>query len=167
MKKIAIMLLAALMLFAFVACDPDAEETKLSTVATPISGNITDDTYDVDVAASDLQENIKIAEDGKVTGTIKYYDGTGLAGLGFPEDSHYFFAVEFDVEKGKTIYVDGEENAKSDETQWILDVSSKTAETFVVKVGAANDDFDAGFKAAEALITLDFSGATFAEAPEA
>ena len=167
MKKIAIMLLAALMLFAFVACDPDAEETKLSTVATPMTGELTEVPDGVDLTISDIQEGVKIAEDGKVTGTIKYYDKAEFnSALGFDADSHYFFAVEFEVEEGQTIYVDGEKNAKSTETEWILDVSSKTDETFVVKVGEANEDFDAGFKAAEALITLDFSNATFAPKAE-
>ena len=165
MKKIAIMLLAALMLFAFVACDPDAEETKLSTVATPLTGTLTAEADDVDLDISDIQEGIKIAEDGKVTGTIKYYTGDLNTDLGFDAASHYFFAVEFDVEKDKTIYVKGDKEQKSTETKWILDVSGKTDETFVVKVGEANEDFAAGFEAAEALITLDFSGATFA--PEA
>ena len=163
MKKIAIMLLAALMLFAFVACDPDADETKLSTVATPMTGELTEDPDGVDLTISDIQADVKIAEDGKVTGTIKYYDNAAFnTALGFDADSKYFFAVEFDVEEGKTIYVKGEEKSKSTETEWLLDVSSKTTEKFEVKVGEANEDFDTGFAAAEALITLDFSGATFA-----
>ena len=158
MKKIAIMLLAALMLFAFVACDPDAEETKLSTVATPMTGELTEDPDGVDLTISDIQSDVKIAEDGKVTGTIKYYDNAAFnTALGFNAASRYFFAVEFEVEEGQTIYVSGDEDAENTQTEWILDVSNKTEETFVVKTGTSKDT-------ATELITLDFSGATFEDA---
>ena len=173
MKKIAIMLLAALMLFAFVACDPDAEETKLSTVATPMTGTVSGTDPEFSVEASALQSDLKIAEDGKVSGTIKYYDGDALDPLGFTKNTNWFAAIklEKELEEGEVFYVKGLLTTNySKDTEWILELDEKTKETFEFKVGAApesdsTEDIAAGFEAATALIKLDFSTATFADAP--
>ena len=177
MKMIAIMLLAALMLFAFVACDNTTDEPEVSDVAAAMTGaiDLEVEAGNKTIDASKLQDGLTIAKDGKVTGTVKYYDGNELDSLGFKNNSNYFAAIKFTVaqkdNKDQTIYVkgtatNGVTNYSTDK-EWILELDQKTAEKFEVKVGAApasatESDVKAGFEAATALITLDFSNATFA-----
>ena len=162
MKKIAIMLLAALMLFAFVACDNTTDEPEVSDVAAAMTGAIDLDgeAGNKTIDASKLQDGLTIAKDGKVTGTVKYYDGNELDSLGFDAESHYFVAIKFTVDEGDTIYVKGNAEAESKDTEWILDVNNQQKEKFVVKTGTSKDT-------ATELITLDFSSATFEKAPSA
>ena len=175
MKKIAIMLLAALMLFAFVACDNTGDEPEVSDVAAAMTGKLTEkDGIALDIAT--IQEGLTIAKDGKVTGTLKYVDGTDIStALDFKNNSNYFAAIKFTVAqkdgKDQTIYVKGTATNGvtnySKDKEWILELDQTKAEKFEVKVGAApatasETDVKAGFEAATALITLDFSTATFA-----
>ena len=168
MKKIAIMLLAALMLFAFVACDPDAEEPKASTVAKEMTvkdnGNVMVGETDTGKKVSDYQSNIFIAEDGAVTGTFKYIENNPAYGEG--ENQGYYFCVSFVKDEGKFISQTSStnSNAKVDEdSDWILylgkDETAAKAKTFTIKVCD-----DAKGTGAKDLIKLSFSGATFEKA---
>ena len=99
MKKISIMLLAALMLFAFVACEPDTEEPAEATLVTPLAGTDKAIVGETEVTVSNLQENVKILADGTVEGTLKYYE----VGEGWDvadETEGLYLAVELNLEAG-------------------------------------------------------------------
>ena len=168
MKKIAIMLLAALMLFAFVACDPDAEEPKASTVAKEMTvkgdGPVVVGDENTGKKVSDYQSNIFIAEDGAVTGTFKYIDKNSAFGEG--ENAGYYFCVSFVKDEGKYISQTSSTNSTAKyatDSDWILylgkDETAAKAKTFTIKV--CDDNKGTG---AKDLIKLSFSGATFDKA---
>ena len=169
MKKIAIMLLAALMLFAFVACDPNNDkEPVASTVAKEmtVKGNGTVSVGETDTGkkVSDYQSNIFIAEDGAVTGTFKYIADNPA--FGDAEDAGYYFCVSFVKDEGKYISQTSSTNSTAKyatDPDWILylgdDATDAKAKTFTIKV--CDDNKGTG---AKDLIKLSFSGATFEKA---
>ena len=160
MKKIAIMLLAALMLFAFVACDNTTEEPKTSEVAAAMTEDFTDTAVaGQTVKVSEIQKDLTIAEDGKVSGTLLYY--TIDEACGYQADDHHFAAIELTVtlEEGEKIFTEGgkyENTTGSEDKTWLICVDSEAEnQKITFKVGT-----DA--ESAEKLITLDFTGVTLA-----
>ncbi len=99
MKKIAIMLLAALMLFAFVACDDTTKEPAEATLVTPLAGTDKAIVGETEVTVSNLQENVKILEDGTVEGKFMYYT-VGETWDVPTETDGYYLAVELNLEAG-------------------------------------------------------------------
>ena len=102
MKKISIMLLAALMLFAFVACDDTTKEPAEATLVTPLASSATLKIGTKDVKVSDLQENVKILEDGTVEGKLKYYEVGSEWGVE-KEEEGFYLAVELNL-KADDVY---------------------------------------------------------------
>ena len=164
MKKIAIMLLAALMLFAFVACDNTGDEPEVSEVAKAMTGEFSQTGVEDKITISAIQENLTIAKDGKVSGTLKEY--TIDNEWGYEAEDKYFAAIELTVtlDEGEKIFTKGGkyENKGSTDKTWLLcvdkDDETKQKITFSVGTEAAS---------AEKLITLDFTDVTFKAATPA
>ena len=159
MKKISIMLLAALMLFAFVACDNTGNEPEVSDVAAAMTGEFSQTGVTDKITISEIQENLTIAKDGKVSGTLKEYDIADE--WGYVEGDKYFAAIKLTVtlEDDEMIFTEGgvhENTTGSKDLTWLVCVDSENEEnqkiTFKVGTEAAS---------AEDLITLDFTGVTF------
>ena len=158
MKKIAIMLLAALMLFAFVACDNTTEEPKASEVVSAITAEVDG------VKPADYQSDVFIAEDGAVTGTFKYVEDNAL----FPEGEKngYFLLVNIKLEKDQHYYVDsnketGENELVKSDADLMLYIGKDKTEA--AKRTATIYTCDEDKSNAEKLITLTFAKATFAD----
>ena len=118
MKKISIMLLAALMLFAFVACDDTTEETVPTLKVTAwTEGNITGVTPEYNV--NQLSKDLKI-ENGKVSGTLNYVENfVAYNTADVEEQKGYYVTFKIDEEQFTdtekvtwTSYVDGKESKK-------------------------------------------------------
>ena len=113
MKKIAIMLLAALMLFAFVACD-DTTKTD-EGAALKVSALAEGDKY-LERTAADYGDYT--ITDGKVEGTLyKITDFSEFNTANEAEQSGYYLAFKLtdydDLKNGKmTFYKDGKETKK-------------------------------------------------------
>ena len=160
MKKIAIMLLAALMLFAFVACDNTTGEPTVSDVAEAMTGKFTQTGVDNEITISDIQENLTIAEDGTVSGTLREYAINEAWGYNEAEDK-YFAAIELTVtlDDGEKIFTEGGKyentTGSTDKTCLVcVDSEDETKQEITFKVGTEA-------VSAEDLITLDFTGVTF------
>ena len=171
MKKISIMLLAALMLFAFVACDDTTKEPAEATIVVPSAAK-TIKIGETDVTVADLQKDVKILEDGTVEGTFSY---VSIAGWGVAEeDEGYYVAVTVDVEDDEEYKVSNSETTTADSPKTIkgsdnelvcfLGTTDDQAKDATVEIWVPNAEGKFNDKAD---ITLKFTGATFAEKVEA
>ena len=179
MKKISIMLLAALMLFAFVACEDntgddvaDAATLQVTTLAKAYLGK----------TAADLG-TIEIAADGKVTGSLKevkdfkdfntavaeeqsgYYLGFSIKDASKYGDSAKLYFYKTDSSDKTTVSefnlfgADGKSGTADDNVENIFRVAkadkTATAKSWKVVVLDKNGDSYS--------ITFDLSGVTFGE----
>ena len=137
MKKIAIMLLAALMLFAFVACDDNKGDETVPTlkVSAWTEGKISGIVSEFNV--NKLSENLKI-ENGKVTGTLKPIDNFTEFSGDDAENDGYFFAFKIDEKQFKdtskvtmTSYKDGKVSKQFDkfDAEFIYRLGGKDLES--------------------------------------
>ena len=133
MKKISIMLLAALMLFAFVACD-DTTNTDGATLTVSLLG---EDGYLG--ATQDKYGDYQIAADGTVTGEIYKQTLTEYwPEAANQEDEGYFFAFEItnDFSEDATMtFQKGDDEPAEDKTDMAFEANN------VFKI-ASNDKAD-------------------------
>ena len=122
MKKISIMLLAALMLFAFVACD-DTTKTDGATLTVSLLGE-----EEYLGATQEQYGDYEIAADGTVTGTINKQTLTQYwPEAADQEDEGYFFAfvITNDFSEDATMtFQKGDEEPAEDKTDMAFEAKN-------------------------------------------
>ena len=117
MKKISIMLLAALMLFAFVACDENkGNEPVESKLVKPMAGTATFTVGESeDYTVSDFQKDVKILEDGTVEGTFtkKQVPEWNVD----TEENGYYLLATLEVEKNTEFKISNSETTTATEAK--------------------------------------------------
>ena len=141
MKKISIMLLAALMLFAFVACNPDENGDKAGTL-TVAKAAATDTVFGKDATAKTADKFVQdtgyaIGTDNKVTAKlVKVEEAEKLTGYPITGvETGYFLPVKVTTDFGTG------DNAKADIKVVVSGITALTSNTTATFEDVAKDGF--------------------------